>query len=140
MGFSKFASHSKFDFKDESKTKSYVKPVELAERVGLENAVPIRAFYKNTKSKFGDTYVAVIESDGDILYLNLPAHMNETVAEIMESKEAVALGNEGKAGLHVYTYETTKYGTCYGVDFVDYDAEKENGKFLEVDEDELPFE
>lgn len=83
---------------------------------------PVHGFYINTKSKFGDTPTALSEK----FYINLPAHMLDTVKEIMADDEATDQINAGGLGIMIRPYEKemsnrgkTWTETFYSVEFVD---------------------
>lgn len=92
----------------------YVKLVQLYEDNGTEKVYTLRAIYINTRSKFGDAPVAVIDN----AVVNLPSHMLEQAREILSDNEAIAAIKSGNVGFTVYPYPS--HGkTCYGVHFVD---------------------
>jgi len=50
--------------------------------------------------------------------INIPAHMTDTVRDILNDADAVAAIREGKVGYTIYEYES--HGRkCYGINFVD---------------------
>lgn len=92
----------------------YVKLEQLFNENGAEKIYTLQAIYINTRSKFGDAPVAVIEG----AIVNWPSHMTNQVKEILADKEAIEAIKNGFAGFTIYTYPS--HGkTCYGVKFVD---------------------
>lgn len=73
--------------KDTTHWKDYKKPAELE----LDKEYGFFGFYLNKESKFGEHYVVM--SDG--FYINMPASMNGTFAEMLKDTETVDLINAG---------------------------------------------
>ena len=137
MGIGKFNKTSKFSYKLEGEP-NYTDLKELHEKMGDNGVAKLLMFYKNTKGKFGDTYVAVVSFGGVVYNVNLPKHMNVTMSEMYNDDETVAEINEGEAGIKVYTYHSNTYNKdCYSVEFVEIEPSDE---FMECDKDALPFE
>lgn len=91
----------------------FVKPKDLYEDEEQNNKRPLKALFINTKSKFGDSPVAVTTSE----LVNLPNHMADDVREMMQDDEVIELINNDKVMINIYTYNSNKYGQCYGVKF-----------------------
>lgn len=108
----KYNKGSKFDF-HLGETVNYHKLSELYQ--DEEQVYPIKAFYINNKSKFGNSPVVAIAKD---MVVNLPMHMLDTVNDIMSDDESVEQINRGEAGFSIYKY-SNKYGTQYNINFVD---------------------
>lgn len=90
----------------------FVKPKEIFEDKNEDNKRLLKSLFINTKSKFGDSPVAVTTTE----LVNLPNHMANDVKEMMQDDEVIELVNKDKVMIEVYTYENS-YGTCYGVKF-----------------------
>lgn len=137
MGIAKFNKTSKFSYKLEGKP-NYISLKVLHEKMGESGVAKLLMFYKNTKGKFGDEFVAVVSFGGVVYNVNLPKHMNDTMSKMYNDDETVAEINEGKAGIKVYTYHSNTYNKdCYSVEFVEVDPVDD---FMECDKDALPFE
>ena len=76
----------------------------------------IHSLFINTKGKFGDSPVAT--ADG--FNINLPNHLLDTVKEMIEDDDVIALANQGNLGIEIYQYETKKWGTNYSSNFIDF--------------------
>lgn len=68
----------------------------------------------NTKGKYGDSPVAVIEG----AFINLPTHLLETVKEMIADTEVTKQINDNKAGFEVYKYVKGN-NEYYSVDWMD---------------------
>lgn len=92
----------------------YVKLETLFNENGAEKVYTLQAIYINTRSKFGDAPVAVIEN----AIVNLPSHMLKQAKDILADNEAIDAIKSGLAGFTVYSYPS--HGkTCYSIKFVD---------------------
>lgn len=76
----------------------------------------VGALYINTKSKFGDSPVAVVMRNDEVngeeipgFCVNLPRHLVEDVREILSSDEAVEAINARKVGFTVRKYYSKAY-------------------------------
>lgn len=82
------------------------------------NAVKIDGLYINKKGLYSDHPVAIIKSEKTLL--DLPAHMTDTVKEILKDSESVDLINKGLVGLRAHEYVDSKYHkNCVGFEWVD---------------------
>lgn len=90
----------------------FVKPKDIFEDKNENNKRPLKALFINTKSKFGDSPVAVTNTE----LVNLPNHMADDVRAMMQDDEVVDMINNDGVMIEIYTYENS-YGTCYGVKF-----------------------
>lgn len=78
----------------------------------------LNALYINRKGRFGDSPVAVTDNE----LVNLPAHLTDTVRDMMNDEELVQAVNAGKVGFKVYEYNTANRSEpCYSVNWVDLD-------------------
>lgn len=116
MSITRFNNENvKFDF-EPSKNFEYKTLVELYKANKKDKVYEVKGLFINTKSKFGDSPVAVTEK----FYVNLPSHMTNTVREIREDVGLIADINNGKIGFTIYEYEQKKYKkTCYSINWVD---------------------
>lgn len=80
-----------------------------------ENTLPLKSLFINTKSKFGDSPVAVTNKE----LVNLPGHLLENVRGMISDDEVVELVNKDHVGIEIYEYESAKWGTNYSVRFVE---------------------
>lgn len=92
----------------------FMKPKDIFEDKKEDNKRPLKALFVNKKSKFGDSPVAVTNSE----LVNLPNHMADDVVDMMQDDEVVQMINNDEVMIEIYTYENS-YGTCYGVKFVE---------------------
>lgn len=67
---------------------------------GEGTVYPVHSLYINTKSRYGDSPVAI--TDG--YFVNLPRHMLDTVKEMMVDGDFVAAVNSGNVGFTVRPY------------------------------------
>lgn len=92
-----------------------LKYIKLSE-LNLDEVIQICGVFLNTKGNFGTHPVAIIK---DAL-LDLPAHQTETVQEILNSPAMIEGIKEGKCGIKVRPYKSTKYNKdCLSVEWVD---------------------
>lgn len=83
---------------------------------GEETIFSLRAVFINTKSKYGDSPVAVTSD----CFVNLPTHLLETVKEMLVDDEFINAVNDGKVGFTVYEYQSNhRQKPCYSVRFID---------------------
>lgn len=80
-----------------------------------ENVLPLKSLFINTKSKFGDSPVAVTDKE----LVNLPGHLLTSVQGMISDDEVVELVNKDHVGIEIYEYESAKWGTNYSVKFVE---------------------
>ena len=81
-----------------------------------KHVLPIHGLYINTKGNFDDAPVAAL----DDCYVNLPAHLTETVREVLKDSKAIAAINEGHVGITVYQYHQRRFNKeCYSIRWVD---------------------
>lgn len=111
--FNKYNKGSNFDFQTPSDFE-FVKLEDLYEVDG-DNQHDLKALFINTKSKFGDSPVAVT----DKALVNLPGHLLDTVREMINDDEVVNEINSDRAGIEIYEYESKKWGTNYSVNFIE---------------------
>lgn len=110
----KFNKGNKFIFKP-SKDAVYLSLEELFNK-DPDAAHPVRALYINTKSKFGDAPVVVVDS---LVMVNLPKHLMDTVKEMINDINCVDAINNGEVSFKVYSYRDTAYNKlCYSVNWL----------------------
>ena len=101
---------------------TYINLKGLFERDGKEATHTVKAFYINTKSKFGDAPVAVTETDtkdGKLIDLvNLPTFMTATVKKMIEDDELTSAIDNDEFGFTIYDYEG-KNGYGFSADWCD---------------------
>lgn len=107
----KYNKGNRFDF-EAPENFEFVKPKDLYEDKNENNKRPLKALFINSKSKFGDSPVAVTTTE----LVNLPNHMAEDVKEMMQDDEVIELVNNDKVMINIYTYNN-QFGKCYGVEF-----------------------
>lgn len=76
---------------------------------------PLKSLFINTKSKFGDSPVAVTDSE----LVNLPSHLLDNVKEMIADDEVVTMVNDGRVSIEIYEYTSKNWGTNYSVRFVE---------------------
>lgn len=92
----------------------YTNLKELFAKYGEKKMYVVQALYINTKGKFGDSPVALVNGN----LVNLPSHLTETVKEMLKDEELIQVINDDKFGFTIYHYETNgKQG--YSVNWVD---------------------
>lgn len=95
-------------------THEFVRLADLYERNGENTAYIIMSYFINTKGKFGDSPVIATP---DYL-VNIPAHMTDTMKEMLNDSEVYDSINNARVGFQIYTYENS-YGTNYSITFID---------------------
>ena len=73
----------------------------------------LKALFINTKSRYGDSPVAVTNE----CYVNLPNHLLDTANSLMADDEVVEAINQGTLGFVIREY-TNQWGKNYTVEFV----------------------
>ena len=73
----------------------------------------LRSLFINTKSRYGDSPVAITNE----CYVNLPNHLLDTVNSLMADDEVVEAINQGTLGFVIREY-TNQWGKNYTVEFV----------------------
>ena len=79
-----------------------------------EAVYTIRGLYINTKGKFGNHPVAILEN----CFVDLPMHMTDEVIDILKSAEDVEDIKAGRVGIKLEDYEANGK-TCVGVRWMD---------------------
>lgn len=114
MSITKFNHSNPFNYTN-TKDAPFFKLHELAENAkDPEKVYKIRAVYVNTKSRYGDSPVAVCEG----FNVNLPEHMLRDIRSILQDEEVIAEINAQKAGFKIRKYENSRGGTSYTVEWV----------------------
>jgi len=99
-------------------------PFKKLADIEVGKTVTIRGLYINNKGKFGPQPVALT----DTFFLNLPAHLTDTVKEMIKDVDFVDAVNSGLVGLKSYSYENNGK-TCYSVNWVDIEPQQADGFF-----------
>ena len=82
------------------------------------NAVKIDGLYINKKGLYNDHPVAIIANEK--ILLDLPAHMTNTVNEVLTDSESIDLIKKGLVGLKAHEYIDKKYNKrCVGFEWCD---------------------
>lgn len=93
----------------------YTNLKELYSKYEEKKIYVVQALYINTKSKFGDSPVALVNGN----LVNLPSHLTETVKEMLKDEELISAINEDKFGFKIYHYETKNGKQGYSVNWID---------------------
>ncbi len=89
---------------------------DLYNENGKNKTYLVKGVFVNTKSRYGDSAVAVSED----CFINLPSHLVDTVREIREDVKLVEDINNDKIGFKIYEYFQRKYNkTCYSINWVE---------------------
>ena len=119
---------------DNEKERNYTSLIELANEYGLKPVYEIHAFFINTKSKFGNAPIIVIENH----FVNAPHHLLETVQNMIADEEIIQLVNDRKLGFKIYDYNG-KNGHGYSVEWVEKKVDNDVSEPLDISDDDLPF-
>lgn len=129
---SKFTNKYNKGSKFVAKAKKGATYVSLKDLGSGKQVYIVRNLYINTKGKYGDAPIALI-NDCDLL-VNLPEHLTETVREMRNDDELASAVNNGLFGFSVYEYDG-KNGHGFSVNWED--VEFDSGKLPQ--DEELPF-
>ena len=78
----------------------------------------LRALFINRKSRYGDAPVAVAGDGENLVKINLPRFMLETVQQMLMDSEFIEAVNNKAVGFNIYPYD--KEGrTCFSVSWLD---------------------
>ena len=92
----------------------YTNLKELFAKYGVNKMYVVQALYINTKGKYGDNPVALVNGN----LVNLPSHLTNTVKEMLKDEELIQAINDNLFGFTIYRYEKNgKLG--YSVNWVD---------------------
>lgn len=111
---SKYNKKSLFTY-DVSAFDTYFKLSDLGKS---EHVFPVHALYVLSKGEFDPHPLCACDG----YFVSLPAHLTDTVREILDDEEAVAAINSGLVGFKVYTYKYKRGGKeniGYSVNWVD---------------------
>ena len=107
--------NKKFNFTQFEDAK-YISLKDLYEENGAEKVYTLKALYINTKGKYGDSPVALINGYN----INLPNHLLDTINLFIVSLDMVEAINNNEVGFTIYKYTDNKYGKeCYSVSWVE---------------------
>ena len=94
----------------------YFKLKDLFEDNGADAKYIIRSMFISSKGNYDPAPIFVLDN----LCVNIPAHLTETVKDMLKDEEAVEAIKGGKLGFIIYSYfDDTHKKTCYSVNFVD---------------------
>lgn len=94
----------------------YISLKDLQDPGDLEKVFKLLGLYINTKSKYGEVPVAIIEGT----FVNLPKHLTEDVREMLGDPETVQEIRGGKCGFRIREYDDARFNRhCYSVDWAD---------------------
>lgn len=113
---SKYNSNNLNPFDYEQVAQPEYKRLEDLYKAG-ETQITILGFFINTKSKFGESAVAMAEGYN----INLPNHLKDTVKEMIQDQDIVELANNKCLGIEIYEYHSKKWGKNYSVNFIEID-------------------
>lgn len=125
---SKYNKGPRFNFRFEDGT--YYEYKKLAELDPKEKYI-IYTMYINDKGDYADHPVfasaALSDTHNNIFLADIPSHLTETVREMINDDEIVALANAGSLGFKIKTYEYEKEEngenvkkTGYSVEFINF--------------------
>lgn len=78
----------------------------------------LRALFINRKSRYGDAPVAVAGDGENLVKINLPRFMLDTVQQMLMDSEFIDAVNNKAVGFNIYPYD--KEGrTCFSVSWLD---------------------
>lgn len=98
-----------------SEDATYVDLKSLFDKNGVDKIYPVQAIYINTKGKFDDAPVIVMDSE---TLVNCPAHLTEQVKEMLSDDELVKAVNNGEVGFKIYNYVDSKFNkSCYSIEW-----------------------
>ena len=107
--------NKKFDFTQFEGAK-YTSLKDLYEENGDEKVYTLKALYINTKGKYGNSPIALINGYN----VNLPNHLLDTINLFIDSLDMVDAINNNEVGFTIYKYTDNKYGKeCYSVNWVE---------------------
>lgn len=95
----------------------YVSLSELFQRNGKDKVYPVKAIYINKKSRYSDA--PVVATDCELV--NCPAHLTDTVKQMLQDDEVIEAVNRGKLGFTIYQYENKQQGhnLYFSINWVD---------------------
>lgn len=107
---------------DNEKERDFIKLAELPQ----DKKYTIEALFINTKGKFGNQGVIVIEN----YFVNLPNHLTEMIEEMRSDNEVTEAINNRELAFEIYEFTSKKYNrTSVSINIVASDnVEVESGK------------
>lgn len=107
---------------DNEKERNFIKLAELPQ----DKKYTIEALFINTKGKFGNQGVIVIEN----YFVNLPNHLTEMIEEMRSDSEVTEAINNRELAFEIYEFTSKKYNrTSVSINIVASDnVEVESGK------------
>lgn len=98
---------------DNGKEREYINLQGLVNENGIDSVYPIHALFINTKSRYGDAPLIVI----DDYMVNAPRHLLSVVEDMRNDPEIIELINKRKIGFKIYSYQG-KNGSGFSVEWV----------------------
>lgn len=95
----------------------YMKLEEAFKTYKPETVYTVNGLYINRKGKYDDHGIVIDAADS--ICLDLPAHMTDTIIEILKDPDAIADIKAGKVGVVIYTYEDSNKNLRYSAKWVD---------------------
>ena len=98
---------------DNGKEREYINLQGLVNENGIDSVYTIHALFINTKSRYGDAPLIVI----DDYLVNAPRHLLSVVEDMRNDPEIIELINKRKIGFKIYSYQG-KNGSGFSVEWV----------------------
>jgi hypothetical protein len=98
---------------DNGKEREYINLQGLVNENGIDSVYTIHALFINTKSRYGDAPLIVI----DDYLVNAPRHLLSVVEDMRNDPEVIELINKRKIGFKIYSYQG-KNGSGFSVEWV----------------------
>lgn len=98
---------------DNEQQREFINLKGLYEANGSNTTYRVDALFINTKSKFGNAPLVIIDG----FMVNLPKHLLETVEEMKEDGSIVMMANNDRLGFNIYEYTGT-HGKAYSINWV----------------------
>jgi hypothetical protein len=108
----KYNKKSMFKY-DNGKEREYINLQGLVNENGIDSVYTIHALFINTKSRYGDAPLIVI----DDYLVNAPRHLLSVVEDMRNDPEVIELINKRKIGFKIYSYQG-KNGSGFSVEWV----------------------
>ena len=99
---------------DHEQERDFINLEGLVKHNGINQIYVLQAIFINTKSRYGDAPIFVI----DHYMVDAPRHLLDTVKEMLEDTEFINMVNGGHVGFKVYQYEG-KNGKGYSVEWLE---------------------
>ena len=120
-----------FTFEMDGKDLPFTDLKTLAEENGIDAIYQVKMLYINKGGRFGDAPCIVTPHN----IVNAPAHMLDTVKDVLLDQPSVGMINDGYVGFKLYSYNN-KFGQQYAVEWVDIENPDEH---VEPNQVGIPF-